>query len=241
MGLALPLGAEEKLPPLEVIVDKQKVDLENGRLEVKLSRPAARVTLKVLGQSGAVVAQVDQAFSGTAAGAPLVVMWTVKSGDPVARIEVYGYDTQGYYKGVAITPWSFQVPHQEVIFETNSAVIRKSEEQKLKNSMSTMRGLIKRHASLGAITLYVAAHTDTVGTGDYNRKLSTRRAQAIARWFRRHGLKIPIAFDGLGETVLKVATKDEVAESRNRRVDYSLALEPPRFKNSGVSPRWRGL
>jgi hypothetical protein len=60
------------------------------------------------------------------------------------------------------------------------------------------------------------AHTDTVATAEYNQELSTRRAQALARWFRSHGLKLPIACAGMGERALKVKTADEVDEPRNR-------------------------
>jgi outer membrane protein OmpA-like peptidoglycan-associated protein len=240
---ALPTAsaAEPKLPPLRVTIDKERVDLERGELEVRLSRPAARVTLKVVGQSGAVVAEVDQRFDAAPAGSPLIVRWTPEATDPVARIEVFGHDTSGYYQGVAITPWSFDVPHQDVVFATDSATVDPSEDKKLKESLSRISEVLKRHGSLGPVVLYLAAHTDTVGAAEYNKKLSTRRAKAIGRWFRSHGLKIPIAYDGLGEAALKVATADEVDEAQNRRVDYCLSLDPPRFKRSGVSPQWKRL
>jgi len=89
------------------------------------------------------------------------------------------------------------------------------------------------------VTLYILAHTDTVGTAEYNLRLSTRRAQAIARWFRQNGLRIPMAYDGVGESMPKVKTADEVDEPRNRRVDYMLGVEPPRFKHSGATPSWK--
>ena len=66
--------------------------------------------------------------------------------------------------------------------------------------------------------LYVAGHTDTVGPDAKNRKLSLDRARAIAAYFRKKGLTIPIAFAGFGEDVLKVKTADSVDERE----------EPPR-------------
>ena len=56
------------------------------------------------------------------------------------------------------------------------------------------------------LTLYVAGHTDTVGNAGYNLKLSQARAQSLGRWFRQRGVRIPIAFEGFGETALKVQT-----------------------------------
>lgn len=234
-------GTDEKLPPLEVTIDEDEVDLEVGRLEVRLSRPAARVTLKVIAQSGAVTAELSRQFDAAPAGVPLEMRWPVDAGDPVARIEVFGHDVHGYYKGVAITPWSFEVPHRDVTFDTDSAEIRPSEEKKLEDSRTRIAALFRRHASLGPVTLYVVAHTDRVGSEAHNLRLSTRRAHAIAGWFRQRGLKLPILYDGLGESVPKVPTDDEVAEAKNRRVDYSLALRPPRFKKSGGSPAWKKI
>ena len=37
----------------------------------------------------------------------------------------------------------------------------------------------------------------------------------------------------------KVKTRDEVDEPRNRRVDYMLGIEPPRFKKSNTTPSWK--
>ncbi len=244
-------GEGQRLPPLEVQIDPSDVDLEKGRLSLRMSRPAARVTLKVIGLSGAVLADVSRDFDAAPAGSELVMEWTVPPAnpagqaatapDPIARIEVFGYDTDDYHKGVALTPWSFEIPHAEVVFATDSAEIRPSETNKLRESLARINAELSRARHLGPITLFIVAHTDTVGTSEYNVKLSSRRAQAIARWFRANGLKTPIAYDGVGEGALQVKTADEVDEPRNRHVDYMLGVEPPRFKGSGRMPAWKRL
>ncbi|HTV20213.1 MAG TPA: OmpA family protein [Polyangiaceae bacterium] len=230
-------GAQRQ-PALELSIDPADVDLARGQLTARLSRPAAKVTLKVLALSGAVLTEVEQAFDGAAAGSPLVVRWQAPA-EAVARIEVFGHDTDGYYKGIAITPWSFEVPHEDVGFATDSAEITPGEEKKLVASLRLIEKQLPLARRLGEVSLYVLAHTDTVGSAEYNLGLSTRRAQAIARWFRKHGLRIPIAYDGVGESMLKVKTADEVDEPRNRRVDYMLGVEPPRFQRSGAAPSWK--
>jgi outer membrane protein OmpA-like peptidoglycan-associated protein len=226
-----------KLAPLQVTIDLADVDLKAGELTLRMSRPAARVTLKAFSLSGALLAEADEQFAATPAGAPLVVRWTPPA-EAVARIEVYGYDVNDYFKGVAITPWSFEIPHEDVVFETDSAEIRPSEAGKLQASLALIQKQLPRAQHLGAVTLFIVAHTDTVATAEYNQELSTRRAQSLARWFRGHGLKLPIAYSGMGERALKVQTPDNVDEPRNRRADYMLGLEPPRFKSSGASPSW---
>jgi outer membrane protein OmpA-like peptidoglycan-associated protein len=247
-GVLLPASARAQeargaaqLPALQVQIDLADVDLQAGELTLRMSRPAARVTLQAFSLSGAVLAKVEEHYEAAPAGSPLLVRWVPPEGEAVARIEVFGYDVNDYFKGVAITPWSFEIPHEDVVFETDSAEIRPSEVGKLQASLALIQKQLPRARHLGAIQLFVVAHTDTVATAEYNQGLSTRRAQALANWFRSHGLKLPIAYAGMGERALKVKTADEVDEPRNRRADYMLALEPPRFKNSGASPGWSKL
>ena len=228
-----------RLPPLELHLDPADVDLEQGQLRCSLSRPAAKLTLKVLGLDGAVLAEAERAYDGAPAGAPLVIGWAPVPA--VARIELFAHDTSGYYKGIAITPWSFEIPHEDVVFRTDSADIDLAEEKKLASSLALIKKELPRASKLGKVSLFILAHTDAVGTADYNLKLSTRRALAIGRWFRSHGVAIPMAYDGVGESMPKVETADEVAEPRNRRVDYMLALEPPRTRRSRVAPAWKSL
>jgi outer membrane protein OmpA-like peptidoglycan-associated protein len=236
-----PAGGEKQLPPLQLSIDRNEVDLEQQSLTVRMSRAASRVTLKVIGVSGAMLAEVAQAFDAAPAGSPLVVRWSSDEAEAVARVEVFGHDVNGYYAGIAITPWSFEIPHEDVAFETDSAEVRPSEVGKLRASLALIKKELPRAGQLGAVTLFILAHTDTVGSSDYNLRLSTRRAQSIASWFRKQGLKIPMAYDGMGEKSLKLKTADEVAEPSNRRVDYMLSIEPPRFKLSGASPIWKRL
>ena len=233
-----PPRGERRLPPLELRIDPSDVDLERGELTARLSRPAAKLTLKVIALSGAVLVEVEQAFDGAPAGAPLVLRWKPPA-EAAAKLELFGHDTSGYFKGIAITPWSFEIPHEDVIFATDSAEIAPGEAKKLEASLASIERELPRARHLGAVTLYILAHTDTVGTAEYNLRLSTRRAQAIARWFRARGLRLPMAFDGVGESMPRVKTADEVDEPRNRRVDYMLGVEPPRFKQSRAVPAWK--
>jgi outer membrane protein OmpA-like peptidoglycan-associated protein len=233
-------GSESRLAPLGLSIDPDRVDLEQGTLELRTTRPAVRVTLKVLDVSGKALADVEQRFDASSTQ-PLTLRWRGVSAADVARIEVYAYDKDDYYKGLAITPWSFVVPHEEVVFETDSAEIRASEVPKLQASAKLIRDVFARHRSLGPIRLFIAGHTDTQGGREHNLALSARRARAIAGWFRKNGLSLPIAYQGFGEQALKVVTGDEVDESKNRRVDYLLGIEPPRFKVSGLAPSWSAL
>jgi outer membrane protein OmpA-like peptidoglycan-associated protein len=230
-------------PPLRIQVDKSKVNLKEHRLEVKMSREAGKVSLVVTGESGATLAEEEQDFSGRPAGAPLLVTWKASSDEAVARIELRATDAHGYFVGIALSPWSVTIPHEEVNFKTASSEIDDADVPKLEAAFTRLGELLakdkeKEHR---AITLFIAGHTDTVGNSGYNLKLSQARARAIAGWFRHRGVRIPIAYEGFGETSPAVKTADQVDEPRNRRVDYILSDDEPAMKTTGFKPAWKRI
>ncbi len=226
---------------LEISVDRSRVDLEGHRLEVKLTRAACKVELQVIGESGKILANAAKSFDGATPGTVLTVDWSPIRAETVSRIEVWGHDTEGNYVGVAITPWNVTIDHEEVNFETASDKIRDSEVPKLEASLEKVQGILLKYKDLKGISLFIAGHTDTVGSPEANLSLSRKRARAIAAWFRGRGLKIPVAWEGFGEYSPLMKTGDEVAEAKNRRVDYILALDPPRVPQGSASFGWKGL
>jgi outer membrane protein OmpA-like peptidoglycan-associated protein len=227
---------------LKIQVEKSKVNLKEHRLEVKIWPRAGKVSLVVHGESGATLAEEEQDFTGRAAGSPLVVTWTPSSDEAVARIELRASDENGYI-GVELSPWFVAIPHEDVNFRTDSAEIDDGELPKLEATFTRLGEILakdkdKEHRSL---TLFIAGHTDTVGSDGYNLKLSRERARAIASWFRRRGVRIPIAFEGFGETAPKVKTADQVDEPRNRRIDYILADDEPTMTTTGFKPTWKRI
>jgi outer membrane protein OmpA-like peptidoglycan-associated protein len=230
--------------PLKVQVDKSKVDLKQHRLEVKMSHPAGKVKIEVYADSEAVIAEEEQDFSGRPAGTPLVVTWTPSSDAAVARIEVHAFDAAGNWVGVEIAPWFVPIPHEDVNFRTGSSDIDEPETPKLEAAFAKLQDVLAKDAAHGrmhpGITLYIAGHTDTVGSAAHNLKLSQDRARSIASWFRQRGVKLPISFEGFGETSPEVKTADNVDEPRNRRVDYVLSDGPPTY-SAAFKPSWKRI
>lgn len=75
----------------------------------------------------------------------------------------------------------------------------------------------------GYVRLVVTGHTDTMGTKQYNQKLSERRAAAVKAEFERLGVPpAEIKTSGSGETGLLVPTNDQVREAQNRRAEIVL-------------------
>jgi outer membrane protein OmpA-like peptidoglycan-associated protein len=226
---------------LDVWVDKAKVDLVGHSLELKASRALIKLTIKVIGDSGAVLTDDTRTLLSHPANTPLRVDWSPSSDEPVARIEVFVWDAYGFYKGFALSPWSVSIPHEELNFATDSAVIADAEKPKLEASLVKVQEAVARHPELQGVRLFVAGHTDTVGDAGHNLRLSQQRAHAIAQWFRQRGLRIPIGWEGFGEAALLVKTADNVDEPRNRRVDYILAVDEPSFSSSTFHPTWKGI
>jgi len=229
---------------LKVQVDKSKVDMKAHRLEVKMSRPAGKVKITVYGESNAVLADDEQDFTGRAGGTPLIVTWTPSSDEPVGKIAVRAYDAQGNWVGVEIAPWFVNIPHDDVNFKTDSAEIDAPEVPKVEAAFAKIEEALAKDSAAGrmhaGITLYIAGHTDTVGSPTHNFKLSQDRARSIAAWFRKRGVKIPISYEGFGETSLAVKTADNIDEVKNRRADYVLSDGPPTLSNT-FRPSWKRI
>ncbi len=227
---------------LQVGFDTSHMDLAAGRMELQVSIPEGEVEVKITSATdGATLVEHEQAFAGHVPGTPLVVSWPPPPrGAEVGVIEVRVTDPTGVYRSLSLSPWSVYIPHEEVNFATDSATIAPSEAPKLQASLAKIAEALGKHKQLHP-KLYVAGHTDTVGSAKYNLKLSLRRAQAIAGWFRKSGLRIPIAYEGFGEQALRIATPDNTDEPRNRRVDYILSVEDPVLRATDFRPVWKAI
>jgi hypothetical protein len=104
-----------------------------------------------------------------------------------------------------------------VLFNTGSAALSPE-------AQTTLSQAANAYKALGARSVAVTGHTDTVGSAGYNLQLSQQRAAAVSDWLQRGG--VPggaIAALGYGEQNLPVPTAQNVAERRNRSVDIVLS------------------
>jgi len=216
----------EVILPVKLAVDESKVDMAAHSLVLTSSRKCAKVDVEVTGDMGQDMGKTSIPFDGAAPGTPLPIKWNQGDGNPM-KIVLRVWDTDNFYEGLELFPWHIYIPHEEVNFATGSFKIEAKEEPKLSSSMGQVGEAISQYGKYADIKLFVAGHTDTVGPTESNRTLSLNRARAIAEWFRRHGLRIPVMFEGFGEEALKVPTADETDELANRRVEYIVAIEPP--------------
>ncbi len=222
---------------------RERLDLDTHTLEFTLSRPAAHAELKVIGDDGTELATAAADYKGERPGTWLPIRWTPSKPGNVLALELRAASTDGARAGVRLVPWSVRIAHEEVVFETGKADVRPSEEAKLdasyKKIVDAVADVRKAEPNL-PVRLFIAGHTDTVGSAADNRKLSLARARAIGAWFRDRGLPLPIAYAGFGEDAPKVKTPDNTDEQANRRADYIVAVEEPVVAR-GVHAQWLKL
>lgn len=233
-----PEKCRESETGLALSVDRKTVSIEEGRLQAKMDGPICGLLMRITRKDG--LPPIEKSFRYTTAEREM--RWNPVPRDQIEKIEIRVSSKDGGYQSVFLIPWSVSIDHEEVQFDTNKAVIRDSEVASLNDSLEKINDVLAKveDKGLGTITLFIAGHTDTQGSNEHNMTLSRNRAQAIAAWFLKRGLCIPIAFEGFGETALKKLTADNVDEQANRRVDYILSVEPPTIKK-GAAPAWKWL
>lgn len=236
----MPLEFEtEVVVPLKLSMDKDKdVDIPGRKIRFSLNQPVDKVHLMVLLDTGVAVFDEDIVFAGEPAGTKLEITWPEMKGQPL-RINMRVWAKSGVYDGVELSPWRIDIPHEEVNFASGKWDIDANESAKLDATLKLVVEAVNKFGSLADLKLYIAGHTDTVGSSASNRTLSLNRARSIGSWFRSKGIRIPVLYEGFGEDALLVSTADEQDEPRNRRAEYIMAIEDPTTKN--VQPRWQRL
>jgi outer membrane protein OmpA-like peptidoglycan-associated protein len=220
---------------LSLSMAKDDVDLKNRTVYFKINRPADSAELKVYSIEGKLLAERTQIYNGAKAGDRLSVSWPALLGDDAEnfRLELKVTDVDEFWVGTEIVKFYMEIPHEEVVFESAGRDIPPSEEPKLHEPLKILLDSIKKHGKNLDCKLYIGGHTDTVGGLAENRALSLKRARAIANYFKRGGVSIPLFVRGFGEELLAVPTEDNTPERKNRRAVYILSTFPPQMPGPG--------
>ena len=228
--------------PISMTVSMADLDLSQRKVRVNLNQPVAQLAVDVYGEQGT---RIGSASAANIRETPAELQWEQGSGE-VVRIAITGTGASGLSTSLDLFPWSYKVPHDEVVFASGSAEIAPSEEPKLEVALARINGVLAKFSveKMGfdvPLQLYIAGYTDTVGDKVSNRTLSTRRAQSLARWFKQSGFSRTVHYQGFGESVLAVATGDEVDEAANRRALYIIAAETPPQSAALPTQNWSRL
>ncbi len=226
--------------PPHLVAVPDKFDLAGRTVLFTFDHPAARADLRVTDDMGGVISEQEVKLNADAPGTPVSIQWREGPGT-VMQIHLRVYDPDGFYDGVELFPWNVNIPHEEVNFATDSSVITEDQAPKVDVSYDQIAAVVAKHGAFAPLKLYIAGHTDTVGSDEHNQKLSEARARSIGEHLRRKGLRIPIFYDGFGERALLVPTADDVDEPKNRRAEYIVSVEDPPIHNTTVVPHWKPL
>jgi len=104
--------------------------------------------------------------------------------------------------------------------------------QKNRELLSRIAGILLVSKGYG---VSVFGYTDDVGTADYNRQLSVRRATSVEQYLIQAGLDPSIInLKGYGKTSPMIPGTSASARARNRRVE--IALTDSEIKYVGEAP-----
>ncbi len=107
----------------------------------------------------------------------------------------------------------------DVLFDTDKSTLRPLAREKL----AKVAGIVSGHLSL---RLDVEGYTDSVGTDEYNQKLSERRGTAVRDYLTEAGVAgSSVSSKGFGETMPVASNDTAQGRQQNRRVELVISGE----------------
>ncbi len=223
-------AAKGKVGKLKFMSSREDI-VDRRQAKYETSFALTSYEYKVIDDDGDTIAS-DIVTTGVPAGGKFTISW--KSPASVFMVEVRGEDEHGRFVEDRRVPYSADIPHTEVNFDSGKADIKPGEVPKLDEAVAVafheLDALDRVNQAVQAnLTpqLYIVGYTDTVGNAGKNQTLSQGRAKAIAKYFYDQGFWAEIYYAGMGERGLRVETDDNVDEVRNRRALYLIAFQKP--------------
>jgi outer membrane protein OmpA-like peptidoglycan-associated protein len=111
-----------------------------------------------------------------------------------------------------------------IIVEFNSKILFAVDKSNLssaaESNLNELKDVLTKYPDTN---IEIQGHTDSDGTNAYNKKLSERRASAVAAYLREKGVPSNrIVTKGYGETAPKYSNDTEDGKSQNRRVEFLI-------------------
>ncbi len=223
--------------PLHVDLSHAEADLEKKTVSVQVSGRVLEAEVTAYGVGKEVL---DKRVVPMDGGPGEVAVPFVGNPNDVVLLDVTLRNNTGY-SGFTYSPWFLDIPHDDVLFASDSDVIAQDQEWKLTAVLAQIQDILVKYGAIVKVKLFVGGCTDTVGDGGHNRDLSERRARAIATWFKGHGYGGPIFYYGFGESFLAFPTGDGVDNAGNRRALYLVGANPPPSGSGVPGASWKPL
>lgn len=124
---------------------------------------------------------------------------------------------------------SLVVKHElSIFFESNQFDL--GEDQ-----ISSIKNLIDQAAGISAVKYFVDAHTDDVGSFEYNLKLSEKRKESVLTILKNQQVSDAMIISNYhGESSPAISNIDEASRQRNRRVVLQLLVTIPFVEIQGL-------
>ena len=104
----------------------------------------------------------------------------------------------------------------EVLFDFDKSVVKPDGKAKLDDLAAKVRGV-------NLEVVIAIGHTDSVGTDEYNQKLSVRRAEAVKAYLVSKGIEANRVYtEGKGEKQPVASNKTADGRQKNRRVEIEV-------------------
>ncbi len=124
-----------------------------------------------------------------------------------------------------VSPASLQKKLNEILtrssieFESKSSTMTPA-------SLATLDQLTAELRQSPYTTIEIGGHTDKYGEPEYNLQLSQRRADAVRRYFTKHGLTNQLTAVGYGASRPLSVRENRAGLQRNRRIELRLKGQP---------------
>lgn len=230
-----------RVKPIKLKIDRDSVNTAKGQLTFTSNVGVNKILVEVYNDEGKKIGSEEVSFDNKSGKQTLKWQTTGK----VGALKLTAYDEAGFWTSLLLEPWWIEIEHKDIIFDFGKDTWQAAEEQKLVDSLKEIKKQIKKIKRIKRsakntpnMRLYIAGYTDTVGSKAENRKLSAARAHAIAKWFKKKGVKMQIYYQGFGEDALAVKTPDNTAEAKNRRAIYVLGNATPPTSQSMPYRKW---
>lgn len=225
--------------PLTVHADPKDLNLEQRQIQIRANRPLSYVQLELFDKDAQLIKTLKKNVADQ--GTEIVLRWPPQSRQ-VTGLRFQAYDHDDFWTEAIVQPFWIEIPHDEIEFDTGLDTWKPDQTKKLVDTLKMLKQALASHKHDGFNPqLYIAGYTDTVGSAESNQTLSTRRARAIAQWFRKNKVGIDIFYQGFGEDVLMKVTPDETDEAVNRRATYILGNATPPTSQNLPRSNWNRL
>ncbi len=225
--------ADKKLRLIKDQLEEVQAEVEDGQIALTLSEEQIKEQQEIIAESNQELGEVRAKLKGIAL-LRLDVLKKVKTSieDELGPINQEGQDL------VSIADNGNIVINEGLVFEYNSYAIKEEGKELLKNLSEAFEMTLDDldiRKNIDAIS--IQGHTDDVGSSEYNRDLSAKRASAVVNYLmssnttleNKYGSYFVASAYSEFRPVVNGTSKE--ARKQNRRIEISLILKDSNVQN----------